>query len=777
MKNKPTYYHSATKSLLFLFSILLISNSFSQDLVLNEVMMKNGSFQSTDGAFNDWVEVFNNSTSPIQLNDYYLSDRSNKPLKWNFPDTILAPQSFIVLVASNLNTQTANYIHTNFTLSSNDETVYLSSYTSFLDSLSPQQTPTNLSFGRIHDGQPEKGLLLLPSFGTTNNANNAITPSSNEITFSQDFNLYLNEIQPDSIFYTTNGSDPSTNSLLYSGSIWLEHDITSGNDLSSIPTSATQDLISFKAWEQPTLPVKKCHVLKYASFKNGVQTSPTYAQTFIPDNQMSALNVISIITDSLNLFDNSSGIYVPGIHYQNGNPEWTGNFFQKGVNWNKTACLNYISNTGESFLNQKVEIKISGGKTRHAAQKSLAISAKSSLSDNLLRYNFFPNDKSYLEKSISLKTTFGDWGTQSMIKDILVHAMSSNLHVKTINFEFVDVYINGEFWGIQALRERNSSSNLGLIFDNEDLDINVLNPSSLVLDDGSITEFQNLKEFIEFEDLTITSNYEYVTDRIDMENFIDYYAIEMFFANYDWPVNNNKIWKSNESPDKWRQLLFDLDASFPVPDYNMLRHTLRNDPDVFWPNPANSTLIFRQLFKNTDFKKAFLKRFDELLKTDFSEEQTIERLEEIRHMLAPHVPVQIERWGYPDSFEDWNSDIDGFVDFLKERPCIMADHLNERIDEVILKVSCNLDYDETIPVTIFPNPTSQDVKIKFTSGDEEDVSIQLSSADGKVLYKLEFKDHHPTQVIILDLSKYAQGNYILKLDKGAQHYVRKVIKI
>ena len=57
----------------------------TSDLVINELMASNATAVSDqDGEFDDWVEIYNQGTVPIPLNDYYLSDNENNLEKWQF---------------------------------------------------------------------------------------------------------------------------------------------------------------------------------------------------------------------------------------------------------------------------------------------------------------------------------------------------------------------------------------------------------------------------------------------------------------------------------------------------------------------------------------------------------------------------------------------------------------------------------------------------------------------------------------------------------------------
>ena len=59
---------------------------------------------SNCGDYEDWIELYNNTNSPIDLNGYYLSDRMGNPAKWQFTETfIIQPYSHRIIYASNKN--------------------------------------------------------------------------------------------------------------------------------------------------------------------------------------------------------------------------------------------------------------------------------------------------------------------------------------------------------------------------------------------------------------------------------------------------------------------------------------------------------------------------------------------------------------------------------------------------------------------------------------------------------------------------------------------------
>jgi hypothetical protein len=74
------------------------SISISSDLVINEYMSDNETTMADPaGDFDDWIEIFNNGQSAIDLVGYYLSDDAAELDQWTFPDTTISAGAYIVV--------------------------------------------------------------------------------------------------------------------------------------------------------------------------------------------------------------------------------------------------------------------------------------------------------------------------------------------------------------------------------------------------------------------------------------------------------------------------------------------------------------------------------------------------------------------------------------------------------------------------------------------------------------------------------------------------------
>ena len=130
-----------------------------ENLFINEVMASNAS-DTTDvlGDFDDWFEIYNPNTYPVDLAGYYLSDNPDIPDKWRVPENAGAlsviPAQGYKLFFADTDTEIA-WNHTNFRLNgSTGEWLILRGPDGFtiIDQISWTQMLPDTSLGRFTDG-------------------------------------------------------------------------------------------------------------------------------------------------------------------------------------------------------------------------------------------------------------------------------------------------------------------------------------------------------------------------------------------------------------------------------------------------------------------------------------------------------------------------------------------------------------------------------------------------------------------------------------------------
>jgi hypothetical protein len=125
----------------------------SGDVVLNELCAINtGLWLDPQGQADDWIEMYNNSSSSVSLKGYYLSDDNTNLKKWMFPDTTIAANNYLIVWADKDTLDSG--LHAKFKLSATGEAVFLSDSSGVLidEIIFGSQSASNITYGRFPNG-------------------------------------------------------------------------------------------------------------------------------------------------------------------------------------------------------------------------------------------------------------------------------------------------------------------------------------------------------------------------------------------------------------------------------------------------------------------------------------------------------------------------------------------------------------------------------------------------------------------------------------------------
>ena len=99
------------------------STSAADSVIISEFAASNSNgLRDEDGAYSDWIELFNGGTSTVNLLNWALTDSASDLAKWKFPAANLPPNGFLVVFASGKNRRVPGApLHANFQLSAGGE--------------------------------------------------------------------------------------------------------------------------------------------------------------------------------------------------------------------------------------------------------------------------------------------------------------------------------------------------------------------------------------------------------------------------------------------------------------------------------------------------------------------------------------------------------------------------------------------------------------------------------------------------------------------------------
>lgn len=565
------------------YELFCAAHAAASPLVINEVMVYNDSYnRQPDGEYYDWVELKNVSEEPIMLAEYYLSDDKDNPMLWRLPERYLDPGALLVVHCSgNSDLSTSDTVHSNFSLNSTSERLYLTS--------AAQQRVTDYvwlhdifkdwTVGRM-DGQSGFFYLSSPSPWSGNRGNAYRYISDQPVSLGED-GIY-NDVTSVSvelegsgrIFYTTDGSRPDESSAEYTEPITLA----------------------------------KTTVIRAINVQDGAAPSRAITLSYII-NENHTLPVLSLSTDSPSTF---SGIY-----------------YGKRKYYEIPANISYFED-GSSF-NIDCGLKMKGWTSLENPKKSMGVSFRGCYGDDMLDYDIFGSD---VTEFSSLSIRAGQDYPLAIIRNELFQELCLEMgdNVPTQNSKYCILYLNGSYYGIYCLKEDFSKQYYASHKGVNKSDVTMLkSPVAL-----NSEVYQEVYQFCRDNDMSLDENYDHICSVLDIDNVVDWFLIEGYTANSD--VNGNMRYFKLNDGGKWQIAFYDLDWTF-----NYASNCFTNITDS--NREVQVSQLINRLLTNARFREQLLSRYSELVSTTLSNEHVLAKIDELQALLEPEVPRERDQWG------------------------------------------------------------------------------------------------------------------------------------
>ena len=479
--------------------------------------------------------------------------------------------------------------------------------------------------------------------------------------YEESFSLTLSCDEEYHIRYTTDGNDPTAKSKLYKEPLWLDERMYSKADIYKIKISV--DSLAY-------IPESMKHaiVIRAALFdSNDSIVSRTFTQTYLIRSlgiESHGMAAVSVCADYDDLFDYDIGIFVRGATWDPEKPDHTGNYYQHGKEWERRANVEFYEPGDNSGINQVCGLRAHGNRVRRQPAKGMKIYARNEYGKKRFKHAFFGED--YLDNfnHLILKP-FASFGPYCGVQDYLCQKLAIQLGVTSANCRPVMLFLNGEYWGIYFIQEKTDDSFLEDHFGVGPQNCNIIGHWKGEVEKGTNTTFKEMMEWFKDADLTDDAQYEHACSLIDVQNFIDYYVFETFIGNFDWPGNNMRCWQ--EVDGKWQWIFFDGDAAIIWHEFNLFDNAAVYKEPKTWINFPEAKLIFGKMLHNRQFRTAFKARANEWCSGPLRYENISPMLNDIVEQLRPHICDQIQRFGYPQTYQKWESGINHVNSFLSTR--------------------------------------------------------------------------------------------------------------
>ena len=710
------------KYLIAFLITLFFTNLSNSQVVINEYSVSNLSqFPDNYQKYEDWFELYNTSTTSINIGGYYLSDRPGNPFKWQIPEnTVISGNGFLRFWASGRNEASGNHYHTNFRLTqtkNNPDYVILSNpFGTAIDSQQLQITQLGHSRGRFPNGSDNWVIFTNPTPNTSNNSAQAYIGYAEKPEMSHQAGFYFNgqsvtisTNEPEvTIRYTTNGSTPTSNSAIYTNPINIDNTT----------------------------------LLQAKAFHSNPDILPSLVEFntyFI--NESSTLPVLSISGDQLTQLLNGNASLRPKgtIEYFNANKVRTA-----------IATGEFNEHGQDSWVHPQRSIDLitrdEMGHNYAVKEKLLTISERDEFQRIILRA---AGDDNY--PGIDSSAHMRDLWAQNM-------AEISGMSLDVRKGARILLFANGQFWGVYSIREKVSDHDFTKFYYNQDkYDLQFLMYwGGLWAQYGgqqAINDWLDLRTYILNNDMTNPFAFFYVDQLYDYKSLVDYVIINSFVVCSDW-LNWNVGWWRGLNPDgthqKWGYILWDEDAILGhyvnytgIPGQHPYVSPCYPEYLSSYSDPQKHVEILKKLMYNPDFYQYYVSRYIDLLNTAFVKERLIASIDSIADVFRPEMPKHIERWG--GNMTKWENNVQKLRNFI-----------SNRVDYVPSGLKSCYDLTGPFPITVNVEPAGSGI-IRLNSLELGvfpwdanyfgNIDIKLEALTSKVEFEFDYweiSNHTPT---------------------------------
>lgn len=596
----------------------------SANVIINEIQVRNID-QFIDPSFNygSWVELYNPTAKSVYLGYGYVSDGKGHKFRLPFDFGSIPAKGYKNLWFDHHGRYGEEPKQVSFKLDMEGGTIIISneSGTEVARATYPAAT-TRTSYARTSDGgsvwattgepTPEASNSGSANWGSVQLAAPVVTPDGNFFTGS--IVVTANVPAGCTLVYTTDGSTP-----------------TLANGTQFANSSATSATVK-------TFYCVSTSIYRFRLFQEGKLPSEVTTRSYIYKNSSSyAMPVVSVVANYKDIFGADYGVYVQGNG--NGRP---GNGQSAACNWNmdweRAVNFEYFVPNGDgnysSVFNQQVDLEMCGGWSRAWTPHSFKLRAEKFYGngDKNLDYPFFGSKPYNRNKTLQLRNGGND--TSCRFKDAALQEIvrRSGLYLDCQAWQPAHVFINGTYRQVLNIREPNNkhfaSANYGI--DTDYMDQFEMSPDSgYVQKSGTKDAFNRWYELS--KSCADDKVYQLICDSlVDIDNYLNYMAVEFYLGGTDWPQNNVKGFRAvtddeNGHPaGKFHFVLFDLDGTFATTTtmsvfssrqyytFDKLYGIDENGIDVtgqHYSEEIEFVTIFMNMLQNEKFRKRFIDTF------------------------------------------------------------------------------------------------------------------------------------------------------------------------
>ena len=580
----------------------------SENIIINEIMAANvDMYLDPSKNYGSWVELFNPTNKGVPLGGLYVSDDPNNLKKHRLVNRYgaLPAHGFALLNFDHFEVFTAEaYRQIDDKLDCEGGTIIISDGTNIIAQEDYPPAISRMSYARTTDGGPTWGWTGTPSPNVSNEMNGGFAELQLEApVVDQPTQLFEGQLQ-----VCVNIPEGAT--------LWYT------DEYGGFPSPTNYFA---KQSETGLFTVTGNTSFRFRLYQDGYLPSPVVTRTYILKDRTYPFPIVSVVTDNDHIYSQDIGVFQKGPYGRPGNGQSEKCNWNMG--WDRPVAFDYLTTDNECIVSQECDFSMCGGWSRAWTPHSFKLKASKTYDFN----NFFKaqlfEEKPYV-KTKTLQIRNGGNDTSCRIKDAAIQQVvaQSGLNVDYQAWQPVHVFINGNHYAVLNMREANNKhfaySNYGI--DTDEMDQFEITPDSgYVQMEGTDESFLRLVELS--ENAADEETYEEIGKLLDIDEYVNYMAVELYAGNWDWPQNNVKGFR-NVKDGKFHFVLFDLDGSLNTTDVfnmffdkqyysfnNLYGYDYSKGKDITGQSVGQLEIKFVTLFinmlQNDTFRKKFIDTF------------------------------------------------------------------------------------------------------------------------------------------------------------------------
>jgi len=337
------------------------------------------------------------------------------------------------------------------------------------------------------------------------------------------------------------------------------------------------------------------------------------------------------------------------------------------------------------------DFKTKGAGTLGYEQLSLTIHLRGKYGQGSVTYPFFKEYGWREYTSLCIRNS-GQDNSSARIRDSYAARLCFGLNIDVAATRPVAVYINGKYYGLYDLNEDQNDDYLESHFGVDKGKVEIIRYNSRLVK-GTKTDWTRVINYAKSKNLSKDAVYESFIQWVDPDYFIDYLVCSIYLSNGD--MANQKYWHTTDNAIRWRAIFYDFDYAMGYNDGSVKRSLLKNFFSMDGTPTASDTLytyIPAALVQNAGWREKFIERYVELTVTTFAPERAARILQELKDEMAPEMQRHIARWKRPSSYAKWEANVDHIQKWMEQRPAYALENLRKHfnlkqsyIDELVAK--------------------------------------------------------------------------------------------